>query len=573
MPPETRRNRSLGNVTVTVDALRNLRDRLAATGLSLDVDEAADARREKTELLDQIDDYLLPRLERLDAPLLVVIGGSTGAGKSTIANTLVGAEVSTAGVLRPTTRVPVLVCHPDDESWFAGGGVLPDLPRTTGDRPASGSGLHLVVNEAMPSGLGILDAPDIDSVETANHELAGQLLGAADLWLFVTTAARYADAVPWDHLARARERSIGLAVVVNRIPAGAETEVQTHLAEMLQVNGLEAAELFALTEEDLPDGRITDDSIAQVSAWLNSLVADSDSRSRHIRTTLDGVLRSIPPRIERIDDALRIQAAGAESLRALSRHHYDAALGHIDAELDNGALLRGEVLDRWREHVGTGEFMDRLQRGVGRIRDRIGSIFTGRSAPDEAAQGQLESNLEILVRHAADQAALDTVEGWESLPGGRGLLGTAPRGLDRSSERLGDTAKTEIAGWELFVLDLVHEQAGNKLAIARTLSLGINGLGVALMIAVFSHTGGLTGGEAGVAAGTAAMSQTVLTAVFGEQAVRDLARRSREDLQLRMAGVFELERARFEALLAGVDSVDDADALSAAAVRVDEARP
>ena len=50
----------------------------------------------------------------------------------------------------------------------------------------------------------MLDTPDIDSVELANHELAGQLLGAADLWLFVTTAARYADAVRWDYLATAQ---------------------------------------------------------------------------------------------------------------------------------------------------------------------------------------------------------------------------------------------------------------------------------------------------------------------------------------------------------------------------------
>ena len=557
-------------MTATVDALRDLRDRLAATRFALELDGVVDARRDTTELLDQLDDYILPRLEQIDAPLLAVIGGSTGAGKSTITNTLVGAEVTTAGVLRPTTRTPVLVCHPDDEPWFAGGGVLPDLPRSTGDRPRAGAGVHLVIDDAVPRGLGILDAPDIDSVETANHDLAGQLLGAADLWLFVTTAARYADAVPWEYLARARERAIALGVVVNRIPAGAEADVRAHLAEMLHTNGLGDAELFALSEGELTDGRIADSQIADLSGWLRHLVADADRRAELVRTTLDGALRSIPTRAGRIHEAIRNQAAGADTLRALSRHHYDAALSHIDAELDNGALLRGEVLDRWREHVGTGEFMDRLQRGIGRLRDRVGSVFTGRVAPDEAAQGQLESNLEILLRQSADQAALDTVEGWESLPGGRDLLADAPRGLDRSSDRLAGHGAREIVEWEHFVLDLVREQAGNKLAIARTLSLGINGLGVALMIAVFSHTGGLTGGEAGVAAGTAAMSQTVLTAVFGEQAVRDLARRSREDLQLRMAGVFEQERARFDDVLTPVTDADDAAALWAVVQRIDE---
>ena len=45
--------------------------------------------------------------------------------------------------------------------------------------------------------MGLLDAPDLDSVSQTNREMAGMLMAAADLWFFVTTAARYADAVPW----------------------------------------------------------------------------------------------------------------------------------------------------------------------------------------------------------------------------------------------------------------------------------------------------------------------------------------------------------------------------------------
>lgn len=50
--------------------------------------------------------------------MLAVVGGSTGAGKSTLINSLIGAEVSAPGLLRPTTRGPVCVCHPADASWF-----------------------------------------------------------------------------------------------------------------------------------------------------------------------------------------------------------------------------------------------------------------------------------------------------------------------------------------------------------------------------------------------------------------------------------------------------------------------
>ncbi len=548
-------------------ALRELRTRLDGGHLPLDLADTEPARRTQTELQDQIDDYLLARLARLDAPLLAVIGGSTGAGKSTITNSLVGANLSVAGVLRPTTRTPVLVCHPDDRSWFAEDNVLPELARSTGTRP-TGSGLHLSTSPTVPRGLGILDAPDIDSVEAANHDLAAQLLGAADVWLFVTTAARYADAVPWEYLTRARERSVALAVVVNRVPAGASDEVGEHLREMLRDHGLREAPVFTITEAPLIDGRLGADAMSETQRWIEGLVADADAREALVRSTLAGAIASVPERTARVSAAMAAQTSVGRALETLSLHHYDEALHHLAAELDSGTLLRGEVLERWREHVGTGELMDRLQRGVGRLRDRIKSVLTGSEPPSEAAQGELESNLEILIRQVADQAALDTAEGWDALPGGRQLLGAGPRGLDRASGDLRERASREIAAWEGHVLDLIRDQAGNRLAVARTLSLGINGVGVALMVTVFSSTGGITGGEAGIAAGTAAVSQTVLSAVFGEQAVRTLARQAREDLELRLAGLFEDERLRFDALLDVVPTSEESAALDQAALAV-----
>jgi Cdc6-like AAA superfamily ATPase len=177
------------------EAVGRLRDELAAVRLELEVPGATDARRARDELVAQSDDYLLPRLRQMDAPVLMVVGGSTGAGKSTIVNSLVGSAVSPAGVLRPTTRAPVLACHPDDLRWFEDDRILPHLARTTGGSPAPGT-LQLVPEPTLPPGLALLDSPDIDSVLAENRALANQLLTAADAWLFVTTALRYADAVP-----------------------------------------------------------------------------------------------------------------------------------------------------------------------------------------------------------------------------------------------------------------------------------------------------------------------------------------------------------------------------------------
>ena len=114
------------------DALTRLRDDLKAVRLLLEVDGARDARQARDAAVAQIDDYVLPRIRQMDAPVLMVVGGSTGAGKSTILNSLIGTEVSPAGVLRPTTRAPVLACHPDDLHWFEDLRILPKLSRTTG---------------------------------------------------------------------------------------------------------------------------------------------------------------------------------------------------------------------------------------------------------------------------------------------------------------------------------------------------------------------------------------------------------------------------------------------------------
>ena len=87
-----------------IDALARLREDVATVRLDLELPGAGEARRVRDDLAAQVNDYLLPRLRQMDAPVLMVVGGSTGAGKSTLVNSLVGAVVSAAGVLRPTTR-------------------------------------------------------------------------------------------------------------------------------------------------------------------------------------------------------------------------------------------------------------------------------------------------------------------------------------------------------------------------------------------------------------------------------------------------------------------------------------
>jgi hypothetical protein len=87
---------------------------------------------------------------------------------------------------------------------------------------------------------------------------------------------------------------------------------------------------------------------------------------------------------------------------------------------------------------------------------------------------------------------------------------------------------------------------------ARIASLGVNGAGLTVMIAVFASTGGLTGAEVVVAGGTSAVGQRLLEAIFGDQAVRTLAARAREDLLRRVERLFAEEARRFETPLAAL---------------------
>ncbi len=529
------------------DALGRLRNDLAAVRLDLAVPGAEEARRARDDLVAQVDDYLLPRLAQMDAPALIVVGGSTGAGKSTLLNSLVGSVVSRAGVLRPTTRAPVLAFHPDDLEWFEGARVLPGLPRASGGEAQPGT-LQLAPTESLPPGLALLDSPDIDSVLSENRALAGQLLAAADGWLFVTTAARYADAVPWEFLRAARDRGTALSLVLNRVPEDAGREVPAHLQQMLQDEGLPEADVLVVPETPLSEGLIPAPALAPARAWLDDLAADAQGRAALVRRTLRGALASLPARAAVVESAAVQQLSAAAELRAEADAAYAAAMQEVETALRSGSLLRGEVLARWHEVVGTGDVMRALESRVGWARDRLRGLVSGNAAADGELREAVENRVEAVVRAAAERAAERTARAWrERVPGQALLAGTT--GLDRASLGLEAATEDEVRAWQGVVFDLVREQGASKRATARIASLGVNGAGLTVMLAVFAHTGGLTGAELVVAGGTSAVSQKLLEAIFGDQAVRTLAAQAREDLFARVERLLREDAERFDSLL------------------------
>jgi hypothetical protein len=560
-----------GPVRDLVEALDRLRAAIGGIAYPLVMPSADEARRVGTALVSQLDDYLLPRLARLDAPLLVVVGGSTGAGKSTLVNSLVRQPISAAGVLRPTTRSPVLVCHPSDTAWFRQGDLLPGLTRTTepGTDPRT---LQLVAVPALGPGLAFLDAPDIDSVVDANRALAAQLLAAADLWLFVTTAARYADAVPWDLLRTARFRGTVTALVLDRVPPEAAGEVSAHLAEMLAAHDLGAAPLFVLPETALDDqGLLPADVAAPLHDWFAQLAADSGARAAVVRQTLDGALTALVPAVDGLAAAADEQAVAARALDDRVAAAYRHGKRTVAQGLQDGRLLRGEVLARWQEFIGTGEFLRSLESRVGQARDRIVAALTGRPAPGRNLQVALESQLVTLLRGVAADAAEQAYSGWQAHPAGAALLEPS---LGRASADLPERAERLIRDWQRTVLELVRTEAADKRFVARSAAYAVNATGLAVMIAVFTSTAFIpTGAELAVGAGTTVAAQKVLEAIFGDQAIRALAGKAREDLLARADILLDSEAARYAARTqsVGLDAEPGAE-LRRAAEAVERAR-
>lgn len=559
--------------TAMVTALVRLHSALQAVSLPLALPEVAEQRASRGEMVDQLGDYVIPRVMTLDAPLLAVVGGSTGAGKSTLVNSLVGHKVTMPGVLRPTTRSPVLVHHPDDAHWFGQDRLLPDLERVshaTNDPDA----LQLVATPSIPAGLAVLDAPDVDSVEERNRLLAAQLLAAADLWLFVTSAARYADQVPWDFLRQAADRTAAVAIVLDRTPEEAVETVSTHLARMLASRGLKDSPLFVVHEGPVTDeGLLPADHVAEIRGWLDSLAQDATAREAVVTQTLDGAIRSLTHRIHPVADAAAEQVGAVRALREDAQTAYAESIAAVVAATADGTMLRGEVLARWQEFVGTGELLRTLETKVGWLRDRVVNVVKGQPQQADRVTVAVESGLELLILEHAEAGAERAEASWQQLAAGRGLLADAGEDLGRASRDLRRKTERSVREWQADVLEMVRSEGADKRTTARFLAFGVNGLSVALMVVVFAHTAGITGAEAGIAGGSAVVGQKLLEAVFGDQAVRSLAERARTALSVRVENLFAAERARYLDLLDTLDlDVEAPERLREASRRVEDVR-
>ena len=480
--------------------------------------------------------------------------GPTGAGKSTLFNTIAGRAASPTGVLRPTTRTAVVLAHPDDAPALREG----TLAGVETHR------LRIATDTSIPPGLALVDAPDVDSVEHANRELADRLVEAADLCLFVTTATRYADRVPWLVLGRVRERGLPLVVVVNRLPSEPEDrrEVLDDVGRLFAEAGLARRagdpddagsgaplEVVGVTEGEIDPEReaLVAAAVAPVLARIDHLRSNREARIEMAARALAGSLAGLGPLVDQIADDAAHEAIDAAAVRRVAATHFDRAMSAVREAIARGSFLREEALRHWQDYVGADDVTRIFSKGIGAVRGAIASIFRPTRAPVAEVREATTDDLLAVARLHAAEAARRTASAWSEDRAVSDAV-AADSTLWGPSSGFDDRLRARLDAWIVSIVSDIAETGEGKRRLAKGASIGVNAIGVGVMLATFVHTAGLTGTEVGVAAATAFVNQKLLGALFGEAAMVELIARARRRLDDALVETFAEERRRFDAL-------------------------
>ncbi|WP_062069256.1 dynamin family protein [Demequina sediminicola] len=447
-----------------LDALVDTRRVVVDLELPIPLGNAEETRELRAHLLDQLDHHLIPRVREEASPAVVVVAGSTGAGKSTVVNALLGEQLTASGVLRPTTRIPHVFHHPLDAEVLTS--VADDA--------------KVMATDAVPRGLALVDSPDLDSVSAENRDVAENLLEAADLWIFVTTAARYGDAVPWDALRRGAERGASIAMVLNRVTTDVAAQVRRELVQRLEQEHLDSLPLFVIPEDIRGGKDLPADVVGGLGRWLESVAAASAGTI--VERTMHGATESLKEWLETLAERMDDQVAAAKEVRAEVRRcaaqaeakggaqwYEEISTGVLDARWE-GACAEGGPLYKLRHSMWT------KRRSAREQRDEIVHVI------HKDILASVEATLAAAAGDASDTMVEALTDGHDS-PGTWLAAQRDPRDARIVRERrAADAARTWMSKCSEHVMALPGAQRGAEI-------IGEEGLSVALASAALGISG------------------------------------------------------------------------------------
>lgn len=188
-------------------------------------------------------DKAAARLRHGTTRTLVAVLGATGSGKSSVTNLIVGDDVATTGVRRPTTSSTLACFWGDDDAQ----GLLDWLEiKNRHHVPGGGDG----GTEDRLDGLVLLDVPDHDSVAEAHRVEMERIAEHADMLLWVTDSEKYADKAMHDYLGQLAGHGAVMAMALNKIDqlsAQDAATCHTDLKRLLGNAGLEQSPVVSVS--------------------------------------------------------------------------------------------------------------------------------------------------------------------------------------------------------------------------------------------------------------------------------------------------------------------------------------
>ncbi len=270
-----------------------------------------------------------------DSPLLTVLLGPTGAGKSTVFNWIVEESLSRPGAIRPCTMRPLAL---GSSSAIAKLEADPFLTTRALDLDwRSREEWHDTFDGRAQV---LVDTPDFDSVEVENRRRAEALLYRADRIVVVITPEKYGDASVWTLVDQLLPLGSVVGCILNKHEAAGPLEDLTRLLaeravaapvtiarspdpESLTLDATDRQAIAALLR--VPDDRrdVAKARIAAVeseetrirSATIEPWLSDARAGADRVRTRLDSMRSTMQRKLsERL--ALEIDSALKKELEA-----------------------------------------------------------------------------------------------------------------------------------------------------------------------------------------------------------------------------------------------------------------
>ena len=400
---------------------------------------------------------------------VVAIAGATGSGKSSTFNALIGLELASVGVRRPTTSwatACVWGTQGADEllEWLG----IPPRHQTRRD-----SMLDTQREDSSLDGVVLLDLPDHDSTEVSHHLEVDRLVQLADLLVWVLDPQKYADAAIHDRYLAPLHNHAGVTVVVlnhiDTVPEDRRQSMVDDVRRLLDADGLSQVPIFPISARH---GLGVD--------RLRAEIANRVSAKKAARTRLDADLKVVADRVAEANGSGKPRELSDRRVTALEDAFAEAAgVPTVVAAVERSTRLRAGRATGWPVVSWLSKLRpDPLKRlhldlgAAGKQLTRNARTSLPATTPVQRARVDTE------VRELADQASQDL---------GRPWVEAVRRASTSRIDDLGDRLDAAMAGADLGVAKIPRWAGAVRLLQWLLILTALGGAGWLVTLAVMDY--------------------------------------------------------------------------------------